>query len=381
MTVFAQSGRNPVDISNVLRVEHDDNVFSTGEGSDRGKLDSLKVIEQLELLFDTEQGPTYFGVVYAPSFVYYEDRPSDDTDFNHMLDASLIHKFSPKHIFKLKETLRRSEEPELIQDGVTVRNDNDFLYNSLNASYSMEVVPEKVDLSVNGRYAVLRYDEDDVADASDYDQLTGGLDAQVQLAPNLTGAGQLRYTDLEYENGFRDSEAVQVGVSFSKIFSPGLQGDIRAGYEYRDLPNAREEDADSPYIDGSVVFLPGKNTQVTVGAGYSLDKSRVNTFAQQERVRFYGTANHALTPALGLNVSGSVSEGSYDTDDATSLFDPAVDSDGDESVVQFSFGLTYRINVRNSLLATYQYTELESDVRPDTDFDRNRVSLGWQYNL
>ena len=380
-SLFAQAGQNPVDISNVLRVEYDDNVFSTGTSSATGKTDSMKIVESLELLFDTEQGPTYFGVVYAPSFVYYEDRPGDSSDVNHQLDASLIHKFTPRNVFQIKETLRRSDEPELIQDDVTVRKNNDFLYNSLNASFSSQVVPEKLNLKLDGRYALLRYDESDVADASDYDQFTGGLDLVHALGPNASAGGQVRFTSLDYESEFRDLEAVQVGTIISNVFSPALQGDLRLGYEYRDASAAVEQTSDSPYVDGSLVFLPVKNTQITVGAGYSKDKSPLNRFAQQERVRVYANANHSLTPALRLTVSGSVSEGTFDTDDATSLFDPDVDTDGNESVVQATVGLTYKVNVRNSILATFQFTELESDVRPESDFDRSRVSLGWQYNL
>lgn len=377
-----QAGKNPVDITNSLRVEYDDNVFSTGSGSSTDKVESLVFIEQIEFLFDTEKGPTYFGIAYAPSFHWYEDRPSDDTDFNHQLDASVIHRFTDRSTLTVKDTLRRAEEPELIRDDdVQIRKNNDFLYNSLNASYSTEVVPEKWTARVDGRYVTLRYDEDDVADFADYDQFSAGLDLENQVGPNLVGSGQLRVTTLEYDVDFRDSDSVQIGASLSKIFGPTLQGDLRAGYEYRDLNDAVDDTSHSPFVDGSLIYYAGKETQFTVGAAYALDKSPINTFAQQTRVRVYGVVNHTLSPALRLNASGSVADGDFDTDDATSAFNPEVDTDGNETVVQFTVGLTYKVNVRNSILATYQYTDLDSDVRPASDFDRNRVSLGWQYTL
>jgi hypothetical protein len=379
-SLYAASGRNPVDVSNVVRVEYDDNVFATGTGSS-DKTESFKITEQIELLFDTEKGPTYFGFVYSPSITYFENRPSDDTDINHLFDASLVHKVSPKTVIKMKETLRRSEEPELIEDGVQFRKNNDFLYNSINANFLTELVPNKMDLQIDGRYVMLRYDEGDVSDASDYDQFSAGLDLIRQVNPNTSAHGQLRYSVLDYDNSFRDSDSLQVGLSASHIFSPAMQGDIRFGIENRTLDDAIEQDATSPYIDGSIVFLPAKSTNLTLGAGYSLDKSAVNTFAQQERLRIYGSVTRKLAPALRLTVSGSYAMGSYDTDDATSLFDPDVDTDGDENTMQFTAGLSYEINVQNSLLATYQYTELESDVRPASDYDRNRISLGWQFNL
>jgi hypothetical protein len=43
--------------------------------------------------------------------------------------------------------------------------------------------------------------------------------------------------------------------------------------------------------------------------------------------------------------------------------------------------LNYDLNVRNSLELAWRYTELESDVRPGSDYDRNRYYLGWKYRL
>lgn len=379
---MAGAGQNPVDITNSLRIEHDDNVFSTGEGAEQGEVDSLKIIEQIEFLFDVERGPTYYGLAYSPSFVWYEDRPSDDTDFNHQLDASIVHRFNKTSTLTVKDTLRRSEEPELIgDDDVQIRKNNDFFYNSLNASYSTEVVPKQWTVRVDGRYVTLRYDEDDVADFADYDQFSAGIDLENQVGPNTVAAAEIRATTLDYDTDFRDSDSFQIGGNVSQVFSPALQGELRAGYEYRDLNDAFEEESNSPFVDGSLVYYAGRDTQLTLGAAYALEKSPINTFAQQTRLRLYGVANYALSPALSLNLSGSVSEGDFDSDDATSAFDPEVDPVGDESVVQFTIGLSYRLNVRNSLKATYQYTDLDSDVRPGSDFDRTRFSLGWQYNL
>ena len=379
--VLAQPNRLPVDITNTLRVEYDDNVFTTGKGSEAGKQDSFKIQNQIEFLLDREQNATYWGLRYAPSFIWYEDRPGDSTDINHQLDFTLSHQFSPLSRLQVRNTLRAAEEPELVEEDVTIRRRNDFLYNSLNLSYDTQVVPEKTTVRVDGRYAVMRYDDSAVSDIADYDQFVAGLNVIQQLAPNTSGGIEFRYQELSYENDLRDLEAIQVGATLSKIFSPTLQGDLRFGYEYRDADNAAEQTSDSPYVDGSVVFLPAVNTRLTVGAGFSKDQSPLNRFAQQERTRVYTTLAQTLSPATTLYVSGSFSQGSFDRDDATSAFDPDLHTDGDENVVRFSTRLTHRLNVKNSIEAAYQYTELDSDVRPDDDFERNRVSIAWKYSF
>jgi len=381
MSAHADAGRNVVDVSNLIRVEYDDNVFNTGEGVPTNVIDSFKITEQIELLFDTESGPTTFGFLYSPAFTYYTDRPDDDTDISHLFDLSAGYTSPSGFSIRIKDTFRRAEEPELVADDVQFRRNNDFIYNSLNATVGAVLVPEKMELLVDGRYAVTRYDEDLVGDASDYDQISSGVELVYTLGPDKEVSGQLNFTSLDYENGFRDSDAIQAGFSYVQQMTPTTRFDIRAGYETRDLDNAVEQESDSPYVDASIVTNPAANSVVTLGAGYSLDKSPVNTFAQQERLRFYATGNYSFTPALKFAASGSYSSGTFKEEDATSIFDPTVDEAGDEVVIQVSASLTYQLNVRNSIVATYQYTDLESDVRPESDYDRNRYSIGWQYDL
>lgn len=372
----AAEGQLPVDVFNRLRVEYDDNVNATSS-----KQDSVKIIEELELLLDSELDNTYLGVRYSPALVYFDDRAGDSTDLNHQFDFILNQKLSPRAVIKIKDTLRITDQPTVVQDDVTIRNNNDFLYNSLNGAFETQLVPEKTTLRVDGRYAMVAYDDSDVADESDYDQIVGGIDIIQRVAPNTDVGGEVRYSQVDYENDLRDSDSVQVGVTVSKIFSPKLQGELRAGYESRTADAAAKSDSDSPYVDGSIVLLPAQKTRVTVGAGFSQDKSPTNKFTQQERTRVYGTVSQGITPALTLHLTGSYAMGSFSTDDATSRFDPATDSDGDENVLLFSASAVYEVNVRNWIEASWQYIELDSDVRPADDFDRNRVSLGWKYRL
>lgn len=375
--LFAQPGSSPVAVNNSVRVQWDDNVFTTREDQQ----ESFKFINELELILDHEQNATYYGIRYAPSFIWYDDRPGDSTDINHQLDLSLRHRFTPLTSASFRNTLRYSQEPELVDGDVTVRRRNDFLYNSFNAAGETHLVPERTVLRVNARYAVMRYDESSVADDADYDQVTFGADIAQRLAPNTEGGLQVRYTVLDYENDFRDVDALQVGANFSRIFSPVLQGDLRFGLEYRDADNAIEQTSTTPYVEGNVVLLPVANTRMTLGASYALDKSATNRFAQQERTRLFGTLSHDITPGLRFALNASYSMGNYDMDDATSFFNPETDRDGDENILQFSARLTYRIDVRHSVEASYQFTELDSDVRPNDEFERNRFTVGWKFSF
>lgn len=371
----------PIEISNYLRLEWDDNVYTSGEGTGVPPVESWVILEQIEFLLDSQMNNTYFGLRYSPTFKYYDNRPDDDTDLNNQFDLILNHDFTPRTSFQLHHILRDAQEPELVSDDVTFRNNNDYMYNSVDAALITQVAPDKTSLQFSGRFVDFSYDDNEVAQVSDYQESVGGFDVIQVLQPETTLAAQFRYSDVDYDADFRDAESMQGGLQLSKTFNPKLNGQLRAGYVTHNPSDVVSQDTDSPYVDASLRYQPVKGNRFSVGAGFTQDKSPVNTFTMQERFTFTGSYANDLTAGLTLNLSGTYAMGSFSTDNATSLFDPAVNTDGDEDILYLAASLSYSVNVRNSLVLSYQYSELDSDVRADSNYDRNRISLGWKYSL
>ncbi len=377
--LFAQQPL-PINVVNNFRVEYDDNIFTTGDGDPEGPQESWKLIEEIDILLDADQGNTYFGLRYIPSLVYYFDRPDDDTDLNHLLDFVLDHSFTPRTTLRLKDSFRVSEEPEVIDNDVTVRNNNDFIFNLAQGQIEHQLVPEKTFFRVDGKYEVIRYDDSDVAETSDYDQWGAGLDLVQQVTPVSEIGLQGRYYESNYDFNVRDLEGYQAGIVANHVFNPAFQADLRLGYESSDS-DENEGTSDNPYGELSGVIVPNRDTRITLGIRGAQDRSPVNTFTHQLLTRVYGTWDQQLTAGMTLTLSGSYSNGQFDQDDTTSVFDPAVNQTGEETVLSLMGRLSYALGPRNFLDLTYKYNELESDVRPNEDFDRNRVSLGWRYTL
>lgn len=371
----------PIDISNYLSLEWDDNVYTTGDGSGVDPIESWVILEQIEFLLDSQFDNTYLGVRYSPTFKYFDNRPDDDTDISNQWDLILNHDFTPRSSFRLHHVLRAAQEPELVQDDVTFRNNNDYIYNSVDASFITQVSPDKTSLQFSGRFVDFSYDDDLVAENSDYQEWVAGFDVIQVLQPNTSLSAQFRYADLDYQTDFRDAESIQVGLALDKVLNPKLSTQMRGGYESQNPSDSAAEDTDSPYVDASVLYQPVKGNRFSLGAGYSQDKSPVNTFSMQERFSFTGSYANDLTAGLTLNLSATYALGDFSTDNATSLYDPAVNSDGEEQTISLAASLSYEINVRNSMVLSYRYSELNSDVRAASDYDRNRVSLGWKYSL
>ena len=74
---WAREGAKPFQVNNRLRFEYDDNIYQ----SENDKESSFKIIEELEFLVNFNLQNTYIGVRYRPSYVWWDERPSDSTDF------------------------------------------------------------------------------------------------------------------------------------------------------------------------------------------------------------------------------------------------------------------------------------------------------------
>lgn len=363
-------GARVLNASNRLRLEYDDNVFETKDNEQ----DSFKLIEELDLSLNANAPQTFLGLHYRPSFVYWTDRDPDDTDLNHQLDAVLNHEFTPRLSLNVKDRLRYAELPEGIADDVIVRQNDDFLYNSVNATLSTRLSPEtKIDLG--GRNIILKYDEDAVSQRQDYMRNVGGVVLNQQLKPTLNLVADARYEEIGYDDAEqRDSSTVFVGAGADQTFSPNLLGSLRAGYQQKDFDSAGTDSTDSPYGDVSLTLLPSPATRLTLGASFSQSETDVFPYANQERTSVYATAAHDLTAKIAGYLSATYASGDYKGEEAIAGSNVG---DGTEDTLGLSARTTYAVNRNNILELGYQFTDLSSDFA--REFTRNRVNVGWTF--
>ena len=372
----AEEGALPFDFNNRLRVEFDDNVRQEKYEED----DSLRLVEEFNISKTLNFDATRLALGYGPSFSYYDDRDEDDTDLHHFFDGRLEHEFSEILRLSIKETFRLAEQPEYMEGGVITRENNDYAYNSLNANMDANISDETV-LGAGVRWVNLGYDEDSVADAYDYDQLVFGGDVTHALDDTTDAGVEARFSSWDYEDDGRDADSVQVGVVGRKDFNDQLAGQLRAGMEFKDLDNANDDSTESPYVDGSFIFQAAEGTALNFGASYSLAESSIPAYANQTRLSVYAGLDQNLTDRVSLNLGASYALGDYDTDDLSNSVETGSVNDGEENYLVLSSRLSYMLDDANSIEANFQHLDLDSDVAPDTEYDQNRVSLGWRLSL
>lgn len=359
-------------VKNRLRLEYDDNVFERND-----KQGSAKIIEEIEFIYNLDLEQTYVGLRYRPSFIYWFDRPSDDSDLHHDFDVDFNHDFSPRATLALKNSFLYAELPELMDRGVVVQQKDTYIYNRVNGDFTYALQPH-TRAGIGGRYTLLRYQDDGVADLEDYDIYAGGVTLRHELNRGTTLSAEGRMEELTYSGPDRDSGSAYVGGGVQQNFGPDLITDLRAGWQHKEFSSEDLGSLDQPYVDGSFTVLsPSHRTRLTLGVGYSMFESDVFPYASQDRTLVYISASHDISSKLSLFLSGSYQDSSYSADQ--SIDTSRASDDGSENVAQAAARASYKLNRNNWLEASYQYLDLDSDLREE--FDRSRVSIGWRTTL
>lgn len=388
LAVMAFEGPRSYQIHNRLRLEYDDNIYETG----KDQTSSFKVIEEIEFLVNLNLENTFASIRYKPSFIWWDNRSEDSTDFHHAVDLILNQRFTPRLSLDIKNTFRYAEQPNVIERDTVVRERSDFIYNAIVGTMLYRVSPVGR-VEVSGRYNLLRYDESRVADLEDYDMVVAGLTYRHSLVPETALMADLRFESIDYDKVDRGSDAYQIGAGVEHMFSPNFLGNLRFGYMTKDYNDSTISDDRAPYLDGTITLVPSPDTRISLGVGYSLLEADIFPYANQERFRFFGGVAYDVTSRLSVNFVGSYARSKYDASDivprgvierfevSEDLLAEALEqvADGTENIIQFSARMTYRLNRSNWLEAGWQFNDLNSDLRED--FDRNRFSVGWKTRL
>jgi hypothetical protein len=304
LSFAAEGGNDWWEIRNRLRIEYDDNIYERADNT----TDSFKIIEELEFHANLQLTPqTFFGLRYRPSFTYWTDREPDDTDLHHDLDVVLNHRFSPTTTLGFKNQFRIAEQAEQIEDGVQIREQDDYTMNvtDLNLQHGLS---RTLFTRIGGRYKLLEYDRDDVAATDNYDQFSGGISIGYKVSPDMNVLGEYRYQQTDYDYSgepSRDSESQFAGINIEQTFSPNLIGSLRAGIQSKSFDADSIDDEENPYFDIKVTAIPSPDTRLSLGAGYSMFEADVFPYTSQDRTLAFLSVAHDLSARISLYLTGS----------------------------------------------------------------------------
>lgn len=377
LLAYAQEGgAGWLKVGNFLNLEYDDNIYELSDDPE----DSFKISDQIDLTAVIDRDPTYITLRYAPTFVYWNDRDPDDTDLHHAVDAVLDHQFSPRVGLSLKDLMRISEQPEEILRGSVVRENGDYLYNESSASLDLLALPV-THVVLAGRYTIIDYDDDQTSITEDRGIAAYGATIRHKLNARANIIADYRREDIAYDDAgeaaLRDSSSDFIGLGYEQV-SGDFVGILRGGYQYRDYENDDLEDKDEPYGDLTITYVFSPRTRLSLGAAFSMLESELSNYANQDRTIFTAGFNHELTAKIGLFLGASYRLSQYDRDSQV-VNNPADPESGDETATQVNVRANYKVDARNSIEFNFTTLDVTSDY--ETEFDRNRVSIGWRLDI
>lgn len=366
----------PIQVFNRLRAEYDDNIYQ----SDEDPTSSFKVIEELEFLVNLDLQQTFLGVRYRPSYVWWQDREPDDTDFQHEVEFVLNQTFTPRLSLSVADSLLISLVPELEEHGYIVRQNQDYYYNTFNATMGYLLRPA-TRIEGSGRYIMLQYDNEEVGENEDFDLYVAGLTLRQIVTPAMTVMGNVRVEQVEYDGVDRGSDSVYAGAGLEQTFSPNMLGSLSLGYQNKEFNDTELGSESAPYADAALTFLPSPATRVTVGGGFSMFEADVYPYANQDRSQVYLSLAHDVSARVAMYLSGAYQVGDYSAEYSV---DQGGVNDGTEELVLVSARVTYKLNRSNWLEAGWQYQDFSSELEW-TDgttirvpYERNRLDVGWK---
>lgn len=360
-------------VNATVRGEYDDNIFTTATSPQ----DSFKAIIEPQVLLNIPLEQTFFGLRYNYGGTWYTDRPGDDYDQSHSADLLFSHTFTPRLTLDLRDNMRFGQEPELVEQSagtpVVVRRRGDYLYNNLNGKLSYNL-SRRWTAAVSGGWERWRYDDAAVATANDRDDYQATLSALYAIDPRTVVGGNYRFGVTDYVNpaplpaapDSRDATSHILYVSGVRRFNPQFSAQVSAGAELRLYEDGQDDLG--PYVDGAVQYTYAPESLVRGGIRYVFTDTEQSTFRSAESAVLFAHIAHRITGKF--HAGGDVLL-AFNTFTESLVGGP----DADETVLQLAVRLTYKFTRWCNGEFHYTFDDVSSDL-PNSDFDRNRVSLG-----
>jgi hypothetical protein len=386
---FAAKERT-ITVQNSVRVGYDDNVYRENDKHGSGYITDI-INLNAKLNFSSR---TDMLLYWQPEFRYRFDTDPEFVTYQDFY-ARLNHAISQRTFLQISDRLRYRERDRQNGSGLD-RNNQEYLENDLMGSVDYTINSLSW-VKVGGGFMFREWDDDDYGKNghlfndpggrgmlytgdNNFDRYKGSASYIRQLRPNTTqGSIGVMYTDLDYEGdrGGYDSTVVYGGLDHN--FNPNLAGNIQLGASFSSVDNyTGSNDSESPYAQASLGFNPTARTSLTGSLGYSVQKSENSYYNAQDQFSTAFGVRHDLTAKISVASGISYIYSSYDSDYSQSAESADV-PDAEDNYFKFNIRASYQINRANFIDAGYEYTDRDSD--DFSNYDRNRIDMGWRLRL
>ncbi len=204
-----------------LRQTYNDNLAAKrGSGGGRGlghrRIKSMISYIEPKISLRIPWDQTYLGVDYKYSLAYFYDRPYDNEDVAHDINARFKHNFSPRLSFDLQNDYVHQEAGTIKRHRVVLGGKGDFERNILNLMLKYDF-SRSVYMKVKYGYEFLDFDTRSSSETFDYYENMIGFETGYIVNKELIILGGYTVRDREYtlrENADYDSHLLFGGINY-----------------------------------------------------------------------------------------------------------------------------------------------------------------------
>ena len=369
---------------NHVRVGYDDNVNMT-DNKDAKETGYLTNISQItgKFIFSSRTEAIIF---WQPEFRY---RFSADPKLVSYQDlyARLDHAISQRLFMTLSDRLRYQDR-EAQRQGVK-SSDQNYLDNDLQGSLTF-TLSSLSNIKVAGGYMTRTWDDDIYGEVrgNNFDKVSVDASFVRQIFnEKVDGLVGVNYSSLNHEGQRGGYNSVAAYLGIDQIFNPKLTAYGRFGYQASTVDTLEattaadvksSADDSSPYAQGGFDYAASARTSFNGALGYSLTSSENSLYNAQNRLNLGLGMRHDITAKINVSATLSYFYSMYDSDYTTGI---SAVSDAEDHYTSLALRATYQINRNNFFELGYIYSTRKTNSSNLTDYDRNRVELGWKLRL
>lgn len=363
-------GRKPFVLTLSVREGYDSNVFTTSNDP----IDSWYTNWAAGIAYAFGGSRLQLSANLGGGVTYYYQRPGDKVDFNGVLGLSATYLATPRLTLSMTTSTAYLSQPDLTIVGGTNRQDGDYFYTDTTFSAAYQWT-EVISTVTSYNFTAFYYVDENLNENQGRISQTVAQSVRWLWKPKTTLVAEYRINPVTYFDADLNQLSNFFLVGFDQVFNPRFFWNLRVGAQvnFNNNPFDGESVYVGPYMESTLTYSLAKATSLSWNMRYGTEASGLDNVTQRQTFRTGLVLNHAFTPRIAATFAMNYQCNYYDQADVIPSFT--------ENIVDFSAGLTFRINRWVSLQAGYQFT---IDVAPEytgRDYTRNVVFAGANFTF
>ncbi|GAB4166224.1 MAG: hypothetical protein Fur0032_03510 [Terrimicrobiaceae bacterium] len=366
LSIFGESFWDfPIDFTAALRQGYDTNVLTSRTDPIESAYTNISFGTAYEFGGPRLQLATSLGF----GVTYYYNRPGRPYDYSGSLNINLAYELNRKATITFLNETRYVPDTDFQIVGGSIRNNDEYLYQSSNLSFSYLLSPRWSTLT-SYNFTAFYYLDPVINEFQG--RVSQSLSESIRLLvkPTTTLSLIYRVNPVVYFGEDLNSFGNFLLAGVDHVFTPRWSVSLQGGAEYR--LNQNPVDGQStylgPFLDSSIRYQFGPRSTLVGSVRYGTEASDVRNVTQTTVFRFGLNAEHGITRRLSVSLGLNYQNRYYDQ--------PNVIPDYTEQVFSISAGTKFKINRVFSLEAGYSYSAITSIEQPSNDYTRQIIFIG-----